>query len=605
MFAFAYTGARNLRAYLIKPIMDEVLVPAQVARSQGLELDALWSPFGTAAEAPESSAAPDAGADSSRDAEAERVARLESEIASSVGRIAAIAAVVLLVFPISHFLKDYLMEWVLGRMLVDIQQALCDKLLALPLSFHHGASRGDVISRTLNDVGRAHWALMLLFTDVVQAGLAALVGGAVLISISWQLSLLAFVCAPLLLGVIAVFGRRIQRSAAERQTKLGDVTHRLVQNLAGIKVIKAFRAEAFEGRRFERENRKHFRRSMRVVSNRTWARTLGELINNGMMIGLMLVGVMVVLRGQWGLTTGDLGAFVFVLGTTIRPTRAMTKGWTQLMEALASADRFFAILDADERIVDVPDAVAIGPVRTGIAFDDVGFAYDAGPPVLRHLDLEVRAGETLAIVGRTGAGKSTLIDLALRLEEPTSGRITIDDVPLERVSRDSLLAQMAVVTQEPFLFAGTIRENIRYGRPEASDTEVEAAARAAHVEEFVAGFERGYDTEVGDLGSKLSVGQKQRITIARAILKNPSVLIFDEATSSLDAKSERYVQEAVEKLLAGRTAIVVAHRLSTIRQADRIGVLENGSISRLATHEELMSEDGLYRELVSLQNAAG
>jgi ABC-type multidrug transport system fused ATPase/permease subunit len=275
----------------------------------------------------------------------------------------------------------------------------------------------------------------------------------------------------------------------------------------------------------------------------------------------------------------------------------------QLVDAQPSAERIFAVLDAPEEIADVADAVQIDDVRRDIAFRGVSFSYGR-EPVLADVSFEVKAGEVVALVGRTGAGKTTIADLLMRFHDPTSGGIEVDGVDLRRIARDSLMALIAVVTQEPFLFDGTIRDNIRYGRFDASDDEILEAAKAAHVDEFASALPQGYDTEVGAAGVRLSGGQRQRITIARALLKNPAILIFDEATSALDSKSERLVQDAIESLLEGRTVLMIAHRFSTLRRADRIVVLEGGEVSQTGTHAELIREDGLYRELADLQATA-
>jgi len=316
---------------------------------------------------------------------------------------------------------------------------------------------------------------------------------------------------------------------------------------------------------------------------------------------VLVLGIFLVLRGRWGLTLGDLAAFSAITITLYRPVRTLARGWVRVMDAEPSAERYFEVLDSPIEIRDADDAIPIGRVRHGVRFDDVTFSYGR-EPVLHNVAFEIRVGEVVAIVGRTGAGKTTLVDLLLRFYDPTGGRIEIDGIDLRRVRRTSLLDQMAVVSQEPFLFDGTIRENIRYGRLDATEQEILAAARAAHVDEFVDGLPDGYDTEVGAAGTRLSGGQRQRVTIARAILRDPAILVLDEATSSLDSKSERLVQDAIEKLMPGRTVFVIAHRLSTVRAANKIVVLEHGKVSALGNHDELLAQGGLYRELVEIQS---
>jgi subfamily B ATP-binding cassette protein MsbA len=595
LFALLYAGGVNLRAYLMKPLLDEVLL-SQVGGN--VSISDLVPNLAGSTEAAPTTPAPEPEAAPAPDREAGWQA-----VRQGMGKVLAIGALVLLILPLSHFGKDYVVNYVLGRVLVDIQQSLCVKLLGLPLSFHHDRDRGDTLSRVMNDVRVAHTTLDSLFIDVIQGVLSIGVGVVLLFYISWQLSLLSFTLTPILIGVMAVFGKRIRRTAKRRQQSQGDVTQRLLQILSGIKVIQAFRAQAYEAKAFAAENRRLFRRSMKVVTNRVLSRSLAEGINNAIGIVVLVVGTFMVLKQVWGLSPGALAAFIAVLAGTYRPVKDVTKGWTQLMDAVPAAERFFEMLDEPPAVPDAPDAVHITGVEQGIRFREVSFSYGRDF-ALKDVDVEIGAGEVVALVGRTGSGKTTLADLLLRLHDPDAGAIEIDGIDLRRIARDSLLSHVAVVTQEPFLFTGNIRDNIRYARPEASQEEIDRAARIAHVDEFVNQLPEGYDTEVGESGTKLSGGQRQRVTIARAILKDPSILIFDEATSALDSKSERLVQDAIEALLSGRTVLVIAHRLSTIRHSDRIVVLENGTVTAVGSHDELMRGDGLYRELVALQTDA-
>jgi subfamily B ATP-binding cassette protein MsbA len=596
--SLAYAGARTLRAYLMKPLMDEVLIPAgDLATTQGFGWPLLGGGEKELPEAP----TPEEGVEASPSAvEASPTGPDPEALRRSLRQVLWAGLVIMLVIPVTHFGKDYLVHYTLGRILVDLQQALCRKLLILPLRFHHARQRGETLSRVMNDAGRAHVALELVFADVVQSLMGLIVGFAVLLSISWQLTLIMALVAPAVMAVIGFFGRRIRTSARRRQETLGNVTQRLVEILAGIKVIQAFRGETRESAAFEAENQRFFRRNMKVVKNRVLSRSVIEGLNNAIGLCVLMLGVLLVLDARWGLTQGDLTAFVTVMFTTYRPTKDLSKGWAQLMDALPSAERFFELLDEPARVQDAPDAVSIDGVRQGIRIRKVSFSYGR-EPVLRNVSVDVQAGEVVAIVGRTGAGKTTLADLLLRFHDPDAGSIEVDGRDLREIQRGSFLDQVAVVSQDPFLFSGTIGENIRYARPDASLEDVERAARAAHVDEFVRTLPDGYDTEVGEAGVQLSGGQRQRVTIARAILKDPAILIFDEATSSLDSKSERYVQEAIESLLSGRTVFVIAHRLSTIRHADKIVVLEGGTVSAVGSHDELLASGGLYRDLIALQ----
>jgi subfamily B ATP-binding cassette protein MsbA len=606
-----YSGARMTRTYLLKPLLDDVL-PAASGAAGAPSL--AWPGFervllrglpgvlrsgprapgpGVAAQVPREAGAPPAGAAAT--------APETLTVADRFWGLLAAAMLVVLVLPAAHFGADYANEWALGRVLVDIQQQMAARLLSLPLGVHAELRRGDALTRILNDGLLAHGALRLLASDVLEALVLVVASIVTLFLISWRLALLALALSPALVWIVAGFGRRIQRTAHRRQETTTEVVQRLVQILAGIKIIKVFGTEAFENAGFERENQRLFRRSMKVVRNRMGSRGSVEALSNVAGLAVLGLGTWLALRGSWGLTAGTLAAFVTVMLTTQRTTRDLTKSWTRLQDALPSAERYFELLDRAVETPDAADAVSLDGIQRGIRVSKVGFSYGR-EPVLRDVSLELRAGEVVALVGRTGAGKTTLADLLLRLYDPDSGTIEIDGVDLRRVARASLARLAGVVTQEPFLFAGTIRENIRYGRPDASDSEVEAAGRAAHVDEFTDGLPQGYDTWVGEGAVKLSGGQRQRVAIARALLRDPSLLILDEATSALDARSERLVQDALDRLLAGRTVLVIAHRLSTIRHADRIVVLENGEVSQVGRHEDLAAEPGLYRELVRLQS---
>ena len=608
--AGVYAGTRTARAYLIKPFWDLVVQPQIEVGEQPS-----WRDWLGAIDLPDSadlgSLAPGGAADSEADpaaapatAAAPRDSAIADEVREALPNLLLATALLLLLLPAAHFGEEYLTQYLLGRVLVDIQQGLCSKLLSLPLRFHVGSSRGETMSRVMNDAQRAHVALELLFSQMLPSVLMLVAGVATLLFISWQLSLTLLVVGPLIAGIIAFFGTRIRKNAMRRQESQGSVTHRLLQILAGIKVIKAFDAGEAEERAFERENLRFFRNGMKVAKYRAFSRTVVEAVNNSLGVGFLLVGFGAVMSGVFDLTFGDVFSFILVMQSSCYgPMKAITRGWTKLQESTPSAERFFELLDTEADVADPPGAVDFDGLEHGIRIDKVSFSYGR-EPVLRDVSLDVAAGEVVAIVGRTGSGKTTLADLLLRFYEPDSGAILVDGIDLRQVKRHDWLEQLAVVTQEPFLFSGSIRDNIRYGRPEATDAEIAAATRAAHVDEFAAKLAEGLDTDVGEAGTQLSGGQRQRITIARAILRDPRVLIFDEATSSLDAQSERYVQEAIEALLGGRTVFIIAHRLATVRHADKILVLDDGVVAACGNHETLMAQGGLYASWTAMQGEA-
>lgn len=555
-------GTRYVRAYLAQPLLDDVLVPgASMTADTALSL---FQP--------------------------------------RLIEIGVIAALTVVATPIAMIGRTYLAGWVVAQVRRDMDLRVARKFLHIPLERHRDGSSGDLLARAMSDVNLACQALSLLYRDIATSILMCIAGVITMFVTSWPLALLTLTTVPPLLILLNYFGRRIQRHTQRRQETQGDLSQRLVGILSGIKVIKAFRGHAVEEAAFAMETGRFFKRNVKVLWNQVMAKASTEALTQTVGFLILATGAWLTLNKLWDLSLGVLAAYAIILTTTYKPVKTMTASYTSMMESVAGAGRLFELLDSEEEVPDRADAKPMRGLSRSIRFRNVDFEYGS-KPILRDIDLEVSPGEVVAIVGKTGAGKSTLLDLLLRFHDPTSGAIEIDGVDLRDLQRSSFLDHVAVVTQEPFLFDVSISENIRYGRPDASMEQVRSAAAIAQADEFIDELAEGYDTEVGEFGLRLSGGQRQRITIARAILRNPAILVFDEATSALDAKTERAVQKAIEALRGQQTIFLVSHRLSTIRHADRIVVLDAGRIVEMGDHEELMKQRGIYRELMGMQDA--
>jgi subfamily B ATP-binding cassette protein MsbA len=582
VFSLIYAGGLTGQRALIQPMVDGIAVPS-------LEIDSVGDLFEYGSEA----------------APAEQVdveTRMLLENIRENAWLLFVACIALVLgMPLVKLIRDYSGQWLMIRMFVDLQRDIGTKLLHLPLSHHSRYGTGDFVSRSTNDAMIANRAQALIFGELIQDAAIVLGAGAGALWINWRLALVALVAGPPVALIMQVFGRRIRKRSARRQLQISEVMQRILQMLSGIKIIKAFRAEATERDAFEREIFRYFRRAMSVERNRVSSRVSVEMASQLSLVTLLLVGTWVLIHRMWGLTLGQLLAFSFIAALMHRPMKNMTRLYNAVQDAIPGAIRIFELLDAPEEPEDRADARPIERLEQGIRFEDVSFSYGR-ERVLEGVSLEIRTGEVVALVGRTGAGKTTLADLLVGFYRPTSGTICYDGVDLRDLQRDSVRDLFAIVTQDAFLFDMTLLENIRYGRPDASFEEVVEAARAANAHDFIEEFPEGYETRVGERGAQLSGGQRQRITIARAILCDPQVLIFDEATSALDAKSERLVQDAIANLLKGRTVVVIAHRLATVRAADHIFVVEQGRVAMTGTHDELLARGGLYRELVQLQS---
>ena len=486
--------------------------------------------------------------------------------------------------------------------LQNMRNLVYDNVLDLNLSFFSSARKGDVMSRITSDIQTVRFCIVNTLQVAFREPFLIIGYIVAMVSISWELSLFSIIYLPLVALLIGSIVKKLRHPALKAQQNFGELTSVLDESLSGVKVIKAYGAEGFFKGKFRGVNGSYSKISRSMMYRQQLASPMSEFLGITAAAGLLIFGGLLVLGGESGLDGSGFIAYLAIFTQITRPMRSFTDAFANINQGIAAGSRVLELLDAESTIkTPEKEAVTLGEFKDRIEFRGVRFRYDEEREVLGGINFTVKKGETVALVGPSGGGKSTIADLIPRFYDVTAGEVLVDGVNIKQYNVASLRESMGIVTQETVLFNDSIENNIRLGNTTASEEDVVAAAKVANAHEFIMNTPEGYNTNIGDRGTKLSGGQRQRLSIARAILKNPEILILDEATSALDTESEVLVQEALEKLLKGRTSVVIAHRLSTIRNADKILVVDHGQIVEQGTHEELIAYGGLYSKLVELQ----
>lgn len=500
-----------------------------------------------------------------------------------------------------YYLQGFFIAYVQQGIVRSFRDRLFEKYQRLSLDYFHKRRTGEVISRVMNDVVVLNESIDVGFHQLVTDTVTVIVFLTFVLILSWKLTLLALVVMPILFLFIWWIGRKMRKYSRRAQERMADVNSVLEESISNMRIVKAFSMEGFETRKFFATTYTYFKTLLKMTRVRHLGNPINDLLATAAAVLILLYAGTKIIAGAGEMTAGDFMVFVLAMFALIKPLKSLTQIHVKLQIGTAAAQRIFDVLDAEEKITDAPTAIDVADFVRDMVFDRVSFSYNPQEPVLQDVSFTVGKGEVVALVGPSGAGKSTLFNLVPRFYDPLQGSVLIDGKDIRTFTMKSLRSLMGIVTQETYLFNDSIRNNIAYGLESVTDEAVEQAARMANAHRFIKEFDQGYKTIVGNRGVRLSGGQRQRLAIARALLRNPDILLFDEATSSLDTESEMLVQEAIDRLMANRTTLVIAHRLSTIKHANRIVVLDKGRIVQTGTHDELVEQDGLYRKLYMMQ----
>ncbi len=499
------------------------------------------------------------------------------------------------------YIQGFFMAFVQQSVIRSFRNQLFEKYQRLSLDYFHSKRTGSVISRVTNDVMVLNEAVDIGFNRLVTDSILVVTFFSFLIILSWKLTLLAMIILPVVFGFIWFIGKKLRKYSERSQQKMSDVNSVLEEAVNNVRIVKAFSMEQFEIKKFFAATYDYFRSLLRMTRIRHLASPINDTLATLAGVIILLYAGNDIIDSKGDLDAGDFMTYLLAMIQLIKPVKSLTQIHIKIQEGMAASERVFEVIDTEEKIVDTPQSKIIEKFNNVISYENISFRYIDDEPVIENVSFDVKQGEVVAFVGPSGGGKSTLLDLMPRFYDPLAGKISIDGVDIKEIKLSSLRSLMGIVTQEIYLFNDSIFNNIAYGMENASLDDVIEAAKMANAHQFIDKFKNKYDTQVGNRGVKLSGGQRQRLAIARALLKNPQILIFDEATSALDTESEMLVQEAIDRLMKNRTSMVIAHRLSTIKNANRILVIDNGQIVEHGKHDELLNQKGLYHRLHSMQ----